>query len=103
LIARENALLVTCAEDILALLSGGVAAVTDRPSARVRPTDALAGETAVVYEALPGRGSRDLAAIAAEAGLFADETLAALGELELLGMAARDGAAWRRTTPGRSR
>jgi len=51
---------------------------------------------AVVYEALPGRGSRDLSAIAAEAGLFADDTLAALAELELLGMATRDGADWRR-------
>jgi predicted Rossmann fold nucleotide-binding protein DprA/Smf involved in DNA uptake len=51
---------------------------------------------ALVYEALPGRGSRDLAALAAEAGLFADDTLAALAELELLGMAVRDGANWRR-------
>ena len=62
----------------------------------MRPTDTLSPELAVVYEALPGRGSRDLSVIAAEAGLFADDTLAALAELELLGMATRDGADWRR-------
>ena len=49
-----------------------------------------------MYEALPGRGSRDLSVIAAEAGLFADDTLAALAELELLGMATREGADWKR-------
>ena len=47
-----------------------------------------------MYEALPGRGSRDLSAIAAEAGLFADDTLAALAELELLGVSVSGGREW---------
>ena len=100
LIAAEGALLVTSAADVLRLLSGGAAAVgLDEKAVEVRPTDKLSPELAVVYEALPGRGSRDLSALSAEAGLFADDTLAALAELELLGMATRDGANWRRVRP----
>ena len=97
LIANEGALLVTGAADVLGLLAGGPGVVAKEPgSAEVRPTDKLSAESAVVYEALPARGSRDLSALAEEAGLFADDTLAALAELELLGMATRDGANWRR-------
>ena len=97
LIAHEGALLVTGAADVLGLLGGapGTAAHAG-PAAQARPTDKLSPELAVVYEALPGRGSRDLSALSAEAGLFVDDTLAALAELELLGMAVRDDANWKR-------
>jgi DNA processing protein len=103
LIAAEGALLVTGAADVLGLLAGGAGVgADDSASPEVRPTDKLSPELAVVYEALPGRGSRDLSALAAEAGLFADDTMAALAELELLGMATRDGAAWKRVRAARN-
>lgn len=49
-----------------------------------------------VFEALPGRGARSTELIAQEAGLFIQDAIGELAELELRGLARRDGLRWRR-------
>ncbi len=93
LITDHEAVLVTSAQDVLALLWGGQLSV---PQPVIRPTDGLSADGARVFEALPSRGGRSTELIAQEAGLFAGDALAELAELELRGLAHRDGPRWRR-------
>ena len=93
LITDHEAVLVTSARDVLALLCGGPL-VTPEPV--TRPTDGLSADGARVFEALPGRGGRSTELIAEEAGLFVQDAIGELAELELRGLAHRDGLRWRR-------
>lgn len=62
----------------------------------VRPTDALDGTAALVYEALPGSGSRTVRELARDAAVPAAQVMSALAELELMALATRSGATWER-------
>lgn len=68
-----------------------------RESAAHRPHDGLDPSTALVFEALPLRRAAAVEAIVRAAGVSPNEAMAGLGRLELAGLAARDGAGWRRT------
>lgn len=94
LLRREGVLLAADAADVLEVLGKHDLAI--RPALPGRPTDGLAGDTAKVYEALPGRGTRTVWELAAESAVPGDEVMIALAELELLELAERDGAHWRR-------
>ena len=100
LLADRFAQLVTGPADVLAALgrvSG--AGIVSRPLPGTdprHPTDGLDGDTARVYEALPGRGTVTAADVIAESGLLGPQVLAALAVLELHGLAQRDGPRWRR-------
>ena len=97
LIAHDGAVLVTGADDVLALLSGATTgAPAPDPSMPVLPTDGLDPDVARVYDALPGRGFRSLDRIAVDAGLATVDALDALAELDLRRLARRDGTYWRR-------
>ena len=102
LLAERFAHLVTSADDVLQALTadgsgsaGELAAVSAGADPR-HPTDGLDLQTARVYEALPGRGSRTVRELVSESGLLGPAVLAALAVLEVHGLARRDGAEWRR-------
>jgi len=59
------------------------------------PQDGLDPAGRLTLDALPVRRAAGVDSIARAAGLSVPETLAALGTLELRGLARRDGAAWR--------
>lgn len=95
LIAHRGALLVTGPQDVLEAL-GPLSGVVPEPVGGLRATDELDSVTGRVYEALPGRGWRTVAELAVESALPGTTVMAALAELDLLGMATRDGPTWRR-------
>ncbi|MDF8263822.1 DNA-processing protein DprA [Luteipulveratus flavus] len=63
-----------------------------------RPEDALREQPRQVWEALPRHGGMPAEQAGVLARLTPAEVLAALGELELVGMAERHGRGWRKTT-----
>jgi len=123
LIIRDwGATLVTCADDVLELLTpaagqdagpdaGGTGAARDRAAipadvpAATSPRDALSREdlirdrldleAATVLDALPVRGGRPTLDIAASAGLDPSVVLAKLGVLAVYGLAERTDRGWR--------
>ncbi|HNM83728.1 MAG TPA: DNA-processing protein DprA [Mycobacterium sp.] len=86
--------LVTRSAEILEIVGriGECAEEQPRPAARL---DGLTGAERVVYEALPGRGTRSVDEIAVEAGLPAAQVLGPLAMLELNGFVLRDEGRWR--------
>jgi DNA processing protein len=105
LIRNRNAELVTGARDVLAALcplgmdaagTAGSPAETGEAGIAERPTDRLAGTAALVYEALPARGSTTTVDLATEAALPGAAVVGALAVLELEGLAERAGGRWRR-------
>jgi DNA processing protein len=118
-----GATLVTCADDVLEILStvraeadGGAGAARDRAGippdvpAATSPRDApsredlirdrLDLEAATVLDALPARGGRPVLDIAARAGLDPSVVLAKLGVLAVYGLAERTDRGWRCCRPG---
>lgn len=107
LLADRFAQLVSGVDDVRAALARGPTREQPGPPAPEpalfdprHPTDGLDPETARVYDALPARGSRSIEQLAVEAALGGREVLGALAVLDVHGLAARDGPAWRRTRPG---
>jgi DNA processing protein len=101
-IAVKGAELVTCAADVLTLvapLGEAVGAASREPP---RPTDLLEPDALRLWEALPVRGTRLVADLAAAAGVPAREVGAGLAALVEAGLAGSDGAcAWRVNPPTR--
>jgi DNA processing protein len=99
LLRNRNAELVTSARDVLAALGPLRADIEDpcpEPGTAERPTDRLTGVAALVFEALPSRGSTTVVEVATEAALPGAAVVAALAVLELEGLAERSGGRWRR-------
>lgn len=68
---------------------------------RDAPQDGLDDVETRAWDALPLRAGRPVESVARAAGLALPETLAALGRLELAGLADRAPGGWRRRVPGR--
>lgn len=86
---------------LIAADSAQVAAAAGEPTApwrapEDRPTDALTGTVALVYEALPAFGAVAVDQLVQESGVRAPDVLGALAELDVLGMAAGRGGWWER-------
>ncbi len=98
---REGALLVTRPAEVLEVVGRLGVDLAVEPVAPARPTDGLRGAVALVHDALPVCGARDVRWLSREAGVPADDVRAALGELERRGLARfRDGQ-WRLAEPAR--
>ena len=89
-IAEGKAVLVTSADDILRHLAP-IQPELPPPPGPPRLLDGLAGDDLAVREALPGRGSVDVTAIADRTGLRVPDVLAALAALEGRQLARRKG------------
>jgi DNA processing protein len=94
LLRKGQAVVATSASDVLDAM--GLFELSPPPEMPAKPTDLVVGETAKVYEALPGRGGRTVWELAQESGVPAGEVMIALAELELQELAERDGPNWRR-------
>ncbi|MDJ0109764.1 DNA-processing protein DprA, partial [Rhodococcus erythropolis] len=66
-------------------------------AAATRDIDALRGNSRLVYEALPGTGSRSTRELSEESGLLITQVRATLPLLELEGFASSDSSGWFRT------
>ncbi|MBW4816105.1 DNA-processing protein DprA [Rhodococcus qingshengii] len=66
-------------------------------AAATRDIDALRGNSRLVYEALPGTGSRSTRELSEESGLLIAQVRATLPLLELEGFASSDSSGWFRT------
>ncbi len=97
LLSTGLAVLVTSADDVLAVLGERDAAVAPsvQPSAE-HPTDGLDPEVARVYEALPNRGVATVAQLSTESALPASQVITGLAVLELQQLVKRQEGAWRR-------
>jgi DNA processing protein len=99
-INHRNAALVTSATDVLALVAPLGSAAEPDAREEPRPIDALGPESLRLWEALPPRGTRPVADLAAAAGIAVRSVGARLEELVMLGLASSDGVTAART--GRS-
>lgn len=95
---REYAVCVTDAAEVADLAGVVGADLAVRPDGPATVTDGLGPAARRLYDALPLRSPAGPDALARAAGLSARETLAALGELELGGLAVRESGAWRRAS-----
>lgn len=101
---REGRAVCVTDTDEVRELAGGLAAEghgvreeeARRDASARRPHDGLDATTLQVFDALPLRRPGGLEAILRAAGVSAGEAMAAIGRLELLGLAERVGAGWRR-------
>lgn len=97
---REGVTCVTSPAEVAELVDPLDAAAGQQLELPPRPYDDLSPTDLRVYDALPlGKGA-PLPSIAAVAGLDTPAVLASLGRLDLLGLAARNGEAWRRSPRG---
>ena len=98
LLREGNAVCVTDLQEVLELVSPVGEVVQDEPESH-RATDAPRGLSqgdTQVWEALPARGSGTLTSVTKVSGLGLDSVRAALGRLEMLGHATREGERFRR-------
>ncbi len=98
LLSTGLAVLVTGADDVLAVLGKQVAksTIAGASPTKEHPTDGLAPEVARVYEALPSRGMATVAELSAESALPTSQVIDGLAILELQQLVARHEGAWRR-------
>lgn len=103
LLSTDSALLVTSADDVLALIGprNDPASAQEQLALPVgrdgrHPTDGLDPLVARVYEALPYRGIRSLTDLSIESGLPTPTVMEGLAVLELHDLARRQDGAWRR-------
>jgi DNA processing protein len=103
---RTGATCVTSPGDVAELvdpLAAGHYEQPELPDPPVREYDGLSPVDLRVYDALPVGRPAQLTSIAVVAGLDHPSVLASLARLDLLGLAARSGEAWRRRPPGAAR
>lgn len=100
LLREGGAVCVTDAAEVRELV-GPLGPAPER-AVRAAPQDGLDPAVRLALDALPVRRGAGIGSIARAAGLSVPETLAALGTLELRGLAHRDGEAWRLATPTRT-
>lgn len=93
---KANRLAATATDVLLELGCAHLGA--EQPPPPVRPTDGLDATTAALYDALPARGRRSTWQLCQEAGVDPDAALGALAELEIIGLARREGGEWHRQT-----
>lgn len=93
---REGAVCVTDASEVTELCSP-LGAQPSAPESAASLLDGLTPTQARVLEAVPVRGSAELAGVVRGSGLSQTEVQGALGFLELGGKVERFGARWRRT------
>ena len=105
LLHEQSARAVSDSAEVASLLLGSGQAsapvhaadrATDGPEASGPGAGSLPDEARSVLDALPRRGSRTVEAAAAAAGIDPAACLAHLGLLEIVGLARRTGAGWRR-------
>ena len=97
---REGA--AVCVTDVAEVLELVGTAPAPEPDGGRRLEDGLGLLARRTLDALPLRRAAPQESVARTAGLTEREVRAALGRLELAGLACRDGAAWRRAKPPRS-
>lgn len=95
LIRSGQATLVTCAEDVLELVSPAGEHTSAHRSGPTRPTDGLDPVRLAVYEAVPARRPVSAGEIALVAKVPMPTCLAHLAELEDLGLVEGDERGWR--------
>lgn len=91
---RRQAQLISRAEEIVEIV-GKIGELADDPDHPQTPLDGLTREEALVYEALPGRGSRSVEQIAVGAGIPAEQVLGPLALLEIAGRVECNEGQWR--------
>ncbi len=97
---REGA--AVCVTDVAEVLELVGPVPAPEPGGQRRVDDDLGPVARRTLDALPLRRAAPEESVARTAGLSEREVRAALGRLELAGLACRDGAAWRRAKPPRS-
>lgn len=91
---RGGATLVTRAQEVVEL-AGRIGEFADEPARPTTPLDGLSEREALVFEALPGRGSRSVEELAVAAGLPPVQVLGPLATLEIAGLVTRAEGRWR--------
>lgn len=91
---RGGAQLVTRAQEIIEM-AGRIGELADEPARPGTPLDGLSEREALVYEALPRRGSRSVEDLAVAAGLPPVQVLGPLATLELAGLVTRSDGLWK--------
>ncbi len=94
LLRREDTVLVTRAQEIVEVM-GRMGELADELEHPVTALDGLTGVQRLIYEALPGRGTRTVEEIAVDAGVPAAQVLGPLAMLEIDGLVARHDGQWR--------
>jgi DNA processing protein len=95
LLREGSAVCVTDAAEVMELAGVIGADLVDEPADEPRRSDGLDPSAARVLDALPRRAGSEVEAVAARAGVTVREAQAALGVLELRGLAKREGPLWR--------
>ncbi|MGC0363486.1 DNA processing protein [Rhodococcus sp. 27YEA15] len=94
MIREGEALLVANASDVVDVAGPVGVGDCSEDEAAVRALDSLSGNSRLVYEALPGSGSRSVNQLAEESGLLINHVRATLPLLELEGFAGSDTTGW---------
>lgn len=94
LLRSGQVVIATNGQDVLE--AAGVRTALGAHEVPHRLTDDLSPVVGRVYEALPGSGTRTVRELATEAGIPAVEVIAALAELDLVGLARADSGTWGR-------
>jgi DNA processing protein len=97
---REGAVCVTAADEVAELLGPIGAAPADLPAVPSAQYDGLSAADLRVFDALPLRQAAGVPSLSTVAGLDLPAVRAALGRLELRGLAVKEGAGWRRAPSG---
>lgn len=97
LLRSGSAVCVTDASEVLDLAGAVGCDLAVEPTAASRPEDGFPVELRRTLDALPVRRGADVESLARSAGLAVAEVRAALGRLELAGLATRTGTRWTRT------
>jgi DNA processing protein len=97
---RDGAICVTSAEEVAELVGRMGEYLTEEPPVPAAPHDGLGPVDLRVLDAVPLRRAAALGSLVKAAGLEEEAVIAALGRLELRGLAERAGNRWRRAAPG---
>ncbi|MFE4501857.1 DNA-processing protein DprA [Rhodococcus sp. NPDC056743] len=97
MIREGEAYLVANAVDVVEVSGPFGVLNSEQDAAAVRDIDSLTGNSRLVYEALPGSGSRSTNELSEASGLLISQVRATLPLLELEGFIDSDGSGWFRT------
>lgn len=91
---RDGAVCITGADDVMDLVGAMGAYAGSEPPTRDRPGDGLDPDDRAVWEALPKSRGASIESLARAAGVSVPGTRAAVGRLELDGLARRSDSGW---------
>ncbi len=94
LLRRDDVHLISRPEEVVEIV-GSIGELAEDPEHPQTPLDGLSREEVLVYEALPGRGTRSVEEIAVAAGMPAEQVLGPLALLEIAGRLERREGRWR--------